>query len=55
MLTINKKNQKIFNLNDEEILDNHSKYILLWKHKYNINVTKKEDNIVNKILKFINS
>lgn len=55
MLTINKKTQKIFNLKNEELIDNNSKYVLLWKRKYNINIAKKDDDIENKILKFINS
>tara|TARA_Y100001970_G_C14229299_1_gene857617 strand:+ start:1660 stop:1827 length:168 start_codon:yes stop_codon:yes gene_type:complete len=55
MLTINKNTNKIFNLKDEEIINNHNKYVLLWKKKYNINIAKKEEKIEDKILKFIKS
>jgi len=55
MLTINKKTNKVFNLKEQKIISNHSKYALLWKMKYNVKFAKKEDNMEEKIMKFIKS
>ena len=53
MLTIDKKTNKVYNLNNEMI--NNNKYEILWKKKYNKIVKKRKINLEEKIMKYIKS
>ena len=54
MLTIDKKTNKVYNLNNE-MINNNNKYEILWKKKYNKIVKKRKINLEGKIMKYIKS
>tara|TARA_A100001011_G_scaffold96409_1_gene101413 strand:+ start:378 stop:554 length:177 start_codon:yes stop_codon:yes gene_type:complete len=55
MISVDIKSKKLVELETKRYLNDAEKYEKIWKVKYNIKIPKREVNLVDKIVKFVNS